>query len=105
MPDWIDSLFETIVSGIEFKGMASMEGCYSAPDETSWGIDLLEMAPALLQVLEPASGQGEQCYGLIHNFDLMTAQSAFDDVVGMGFGVDNDGRHLITIEGKVGERG
>ncbi len=103
MPNWIESLFESIVSGIEFKGVASMEGRYSTPEETSWGIDLLEMAPALMQVLEPGSSQGENCYGLIHNFDLMTTQSAFDEVVAMGFGIDNDGRHLITIEGKVDE--
>jgi hypothetical protein len=42
MPDWIESLFESIVSGIEFKGVASMERRYSTPEETSWGIDLLE---------------------------------------------------------------
>jgi hypothetical protein len=34
----------------------------------------------------------------------MTAQSAFDEVVAMGFGIDNDERHLITIEGKAGRR-
>jgi hypothetical protein len=104
MPDWIESLFETIVSGIEFKGAASMEGRYFTPEETSWGIDLLEMAPALMEITDRESGKEEQCYGLIHNFDLMTAQSAFDEVVAMGFGIDNDGRHLITIEGKAGKR-
>jgi hypothetical protein len=80
-----------------------MEGRYSRPDETSWGIDLLEMAPALLQISAPGLGGGEECYGLIHNFDLTTAQSAFDEVAEMWFGIDNDRRHAITIEGKVGE--
>jgi hypothetical protein len=46
--------------------------------------------------------EGDECYGLIHNFDLMTARSAFDEVAEMGFGIDNDGRHAITIEGTVG---
>ncbi|MCI0661698.1 MAG: hypothetical protein L0220_11535 [Acidobacteria bacterium] len=103
MPDWVRSVFETFASGIEFKGVASMEGRYFLPDETAWGIDLLEMAPALMDVIEPESGEGEQCYGLIHNFDLMIAQSAFDEVVAMGIGINNSGRHVITIEGKVGE--
>ena len=102
MPDWVESLFEKLASGIEFKGVAWMEGHHSLPDETSWGIDLLEMAPALLQISTHGLGEGEECYGLIHNFDLMTAQSAFDEVTEMGFGIDNEGRHVITIEGKVG---
>jgi hypothetical protein len=103
MPDWVRTVFETLASGIEFKGVASMEGRYFLPDETAWGIDLLQMAPALLEVIEPESGEGEQCYGLIHNFDLIIAQSAFDEVVAMGVGIDNSGRHEVTIEGKVGE--
>jgi tetratricopeptide (TPR) repeat protein len=104
MPDWVRIVFEIIASGIEFKGVASMEGRYYLPDETAWRIDLLEMAPALMEVIEHESGEREQCYGLIHNFDLMIAQSAFDEVVAMGIGIDNSGRHEITIEGKVVER-
>lgn len=96
MPDGVESLFESLASGIEFKGVAWMEGRYSRPDETSWGIDLLEMAPALLQISAPGLGGGEECYGLIHNFDLTTAQSAFDEVAEMWFGIDNDRRHAIT---------
>ncbi|HKX28145.1 MAG TPA: hypothetical protein VJ302_10655 [Blastocatellia bacterium] len=103
MSDWVESIFESLASGIEFKGVAWMEGRYLKPDETSWGINLLEMAPALLQISAPGLGEGEECYGLSHNFDLIAAQSAFDEVAEMRFGIDNDGRHAVTIEGKVGE--
>lgn len=104
MPDWAVPIFETIVSAIEFKGIAYMEGYYSAPDETAWGLDLLELAPALMNISEQGADDGEQCYGIIHNFDLLTAQAAFDEVMVMAFGIENDGRPCITIEGKVGER-
>jgi hypothetical protein len=49
MPDWARSLFETIVSGIEFKGIAYMEGRYSAPDATAWGRDLVEIALSIVK--------------------------------------------------------
>jgi hypothetical protein len=104
MPDWARSLFETIVSGIEFKGIAYMEGRYSAPDETAWGLDLMEIAPSLMKVSERGPDDREQCYGIIHNFDLMRAQEAFDEIIDMSFGIDNDGRYCMTLEGKVGER-
>jgi hypothetical protein len=104
LPDWARSLFETIVSGIEFKGIAYMEGRYAAPDETAWGLDLVEIAPSIMKVSERGSDDGEECYGIIHNFDLMRAQEAFDEVIDTSFGIDDNGRHCITIEGKVGER-
>ena len=104
MPDWAQSLFERIASAIEFKGVAYIEGRYSAPDESSWGIDLLEMAPSIIDVSENGLDEGEQCYGVIHTFDLITAQASLDEVMGMAFGIDNDGRSCITFEGKVGGR-
>lgn len=104
MPDWVRSLFENVASGIEFKGIASMEGRYAEPDETSWGIDLLEMAPSLMDLSEFGVDTGEQGYGIIHNFDLLLAQEAFDDVSALAFGIENDGRPCITIEGKIDGR-
>jgi hypothetical protein len=59
MPDWVQALFEALSSTIEFKGMAYMEGYYSAPDETTWGVDLLEMAPALMEITEAGPNDGE----------------------------------------------
>ena len=102
MPDWVRTLFEEIGSGIEFKGPAYVEGHYFEPDETAWGIHLLEMAPALMDLSELGAEEGEQGYGIIHSFDLLATQEAFDEVVGLLFGIENDGRSCITIEGKVG---
>jgi hypothetical protein len=104
MPDWVRTLFEEIASGIEFKGFADMEGYYAKPDETSWGIHLLEMAPSLMDLSELGAEEGEQGYGIMHSFDLLATQEAFDEVAGLSFGIENDGRSCITIEGKVGEQ-
>jgi hypothetical protein len=104
MPDWVQALFEALASTIEFKGMAYMEGYYSAPDETAWGVDLLEMAPALMEIAEAGPNDGEEVYGIIHNFDLLAAQELFDEVNGLIFGLENDGLPCITIEGTTGGR-
>ena len=104
MPDWVQSLFETIASTIEFKGIAYMEGLYSEPDETAWGINLLEMAPSLIELSGTGSDDGEQVYSIIHNFDLLAAEDGFDEVEGLAFGIENNGCPCITIEGKVGGR-
>ncbi len=104
MPDWVWSLYERIASGIEFKGVAYIEGRYSAPDESFLGVHLLKMAPSLIDVSESASDDGGRCFGIIHRLDLMTAHAALDEVMGMSFGIENDGWPSITLEGKVGER-
>ncbi len=99
MPVWAQWLFDTIASTIEFKGPASLEGRYSAPSETDWGVDLLELAPALLELGVLGPKDGEPVYGLIHNLDLLAAQQAFDEIAALTFGFENDGRPYFTFEG------
>jgi len=104
MPDWVQSLFEFLASTIEFKAIACMQGRYSEPDETAWGIHLLEMAPSLMQLSETGSEEEEKVYGLIHNLDLLAAEDGFDEVEALAFGIDNNACPCITIEGMVGGR-
>ena len=87
MPDWAKSLFENIAESIEFKGMAYMEGRYSEPDATGWGLDLIEIAPALMDLSEFGAEGGEQGYGIIHSFDLLFAQEPFSEVAALTFGI------------------
>ncbi len=104
MPDWADKLFETIASTIEFKGFAEMEGYYLAPEENEWGVHLLEMAPVLMEVMESGPNDGQQVYGVINNIDLLAVQDALDSVASLGFGFENDGSPVLTIEGSTGGR-
>ncbi len=104
MPDWADHLFETIASTIEFKGFAEMEGYYLAPEENDWGVHLLEMAPVLMEVMESGPNDGEHVYGVINNIDLLAVQDALDSVSALGFGFENDGSPVLTVEGSAGGR-
>lgn len=104
MPEWAQTLCEKLAEAIEFKGPASMEGWYSAPEETSWGVDLIELFPAVMEIEEAGPNDGEEVFGIVNNFDLLAAQKVFDEVVEMAFGFDNEGESYITIEGKYKER-
>ncbi len=99
MRDWAQALFDTLASTIEFKGLASLEGRYSAPGETDWGIDLLELAPALMELTQTRPRDGERVYGLIHDLDLLAAQQAFAKVAALSFGFEDDGHSYFTFEG------
>lgn len=100
MPDWAQDVFEGIASQVEFKGPAEMEARYFEPGATSWGVSLLEIAPAVLDLSRLGGKEGEVGYGLIHAFDLLAAQEALDEVAGLAFGLENDGRPMLTMEGK-----
>lgn len=104
MPEWVENLFETIASNIEFKGLSGLEGRYSKPDETGWGVHLLEIAPALEELDEAGPNDGEQIYGIFHSVDLLEIQKALDEVNGLSFGFENDGTPCITIDGRSGEQ-
>jgi hypothetical protein len=47
------------------------------------------------------SGRGRAGLGIIHSFDLLATQEAFDEVAGLSFSIENDGHSCITIEGKI----
>ncbi len=101
MPDWADRLLERIASNIEFKGLAEMEGYYSAPEDNEWGVHLLEMAPAMMEVMENGPNDGERVYGVIHRLDLLAIQRVLEPVATSSFGFENDGSPALTIAGEV----
>jgi hypothetical protein len=103
-PDWVNEVFETIAEAIDLRGPASLEGRHFAPDETSLGITLLEIAPALMEIEIPGPADGEEIYGIYHNVDLMQLQKAFTQVSGMSFGFDAEGEPQLWFEGKANEQ-
>ncbi len=100
MPDWADKLCDAIAATIEFKGMADIEAFFWAPDETSWGTNLLEVAPAVMEIVEAGPNDGEHVFGIVHNFDLLALQGNFEQVDALTFGFENDGQPTVTLEGK-----
>ena len=84
MPDWVRTLLEEIGSGIRIQGTRVIwKDIIPRLIETSWGIHLLEMAPALMDLSELGAEEGEQGYGIMHSFDLLATQEAFDEVAGL----------------------
>ena len=104
LPGWAAELADGLADCIEFKSLGHLEARYSAPDETAWGIDLIELAPAPLEIVEAGPLDGERVYDIVHNFDLLAAQTSFDEVISLSFGFENDGRPCITLEGRLGGR-
>ncbi|RYX81275.1 hypothetical protein EON83_24825 [bacterium] len=99
LPEWINVLFDQISSAIEFKGLADIAWRYLDPESTYWGIDVLEIAPALMDLSQLGAEEGEFGYGIIHNLDLLEIQKAFQEVSSMSFGIENEDKSCITIEG------
>jgi hypothetical protein len=104
MPDWVRSLFETLAATIELEGMAYVEGRHSSPEETDWGIDLLEIAPALMKIAAVSPHATERVFGSNRDFDVLAAQEALDEVTAMSLGIDDDEVPCLTIEGTVNGR-
>jgi hypothetical protein len=104
MPDWAQGLCEAISATVEFKGASAMVAHYAAPDENEWEAELIEIAPARMEIEEAGPNDGEQIYGIIHNLDLLTVQDQFDEVQALSFGFENDGQPIITVEGLYGGR-
>jgi len=99
--DWVESLSATVAAASEFTGLGSVEWRYSPPCNNSWGCHLLEFAPALLEIVERGPEDGEVCYPILHNLDLVMVQSALDDVAALAFGIETDAGPCITLEGQL----
>jgi hypothetical protein len=100
VPDWAWELAEALASTIEFKAQASLDCQHSAPADSAWGVDLVELWPAVMEIQEAGPNDGEIVFGIVHSFDLLAAQKIFDGVETALFGFDNDGRSKITMVGK-----
>ena len=99
VPVWARELAESLAEAIEFKGQAFLDCQQSAPEETEWGVDLVELWPAVMEIQEAGPNDGEIVFGIVDNFDLLAALKIFDRVDAFTFGYENDGRGKVTIEG------
>jgi hypothetical protein len=97
--EWARELAEAIANTIEFKAQAFLDCQQLAPEENEWGVDLVELWPALMEIQEAGPNDGELVFGIVDRFDLLAAEKVFDEVENVIFGFDNDGEPQITIEG------
>jgi hypothetical protein len=100
IPEWAKVLGEVMASTIEFKGPAYMEWQHSTPEESEYGVDLIELWPAMMEIEEAGPNDGEVVFGVVHSFDILSAQEIFDEVDAVTFGFENDGQPNLSIEGK-----
>jgi hypothetical protein len=99
VPEWARELAEAIADTIEFKAHAFLDCQQMEPEESEWGVDLVELWPALMEIQEAGPNDGELVFGIVDRFDLLAAEKVFDEVSEMMFGFENDGQPKITIEG------
>jgi hypothetical protein len=100
VPEWAVELAASLAATIEFKAPASLDCQQWGPEETEWGVDLVELWPAIMEIQEAGPNDGEIVFGVVDNFDILAAQKLFDEVSEATFGFENDGRPNISIEGK-----
>lgn len=99
-PEWVTTLGEAIASTIEFQGPAYIEWYYSKAADNEWGVDLLELYPALVEIEEAGPYDGEIVFVKVNSFDVFAAQKALDEVEGVTFGFEGGDQTNISIEGK-----
>jgi hypothetical protein len=99
-PEWVATLGEAIVSTIEFQGPAYIEWYYSNAADNDWGVDLLELYPALVEIEEAGPYDGEIVFVKVNSVDILAAQKVLDEVHAVTFGYETDDQTNISIEGK-----
>jgi hypothetical protein len=99
-PEWVETLSEALASTIEWNAPAYIEWYYSKADENGWGIDLIELYPALMEIEEAGPNDGEIIFPDISSFDILEAQKKLDEVDAVLFGFETDGQPSISLEGK-----
>jgi len=99
-PEWVEMLSTAIASTIEWEAPTYLEWYYSKSDENSWGVDLIELYPAPIEIEEAGPNDGEIVFAKLNNFDILEAQKKLDEVVSVTFGFEMDGEPNIAIEGK-----
>jgi len=99
-PEWVETLSEAIASTIEWQSPAYLEWYYSKADENGWGVDLIELYPALMEIEEAGPNDGEIVFPKVDSFDVLEAQKMLDEVDAVTFGLETDGQPSISLEGK-----
>lgn len=98
-PVWIDSFIDAVSAAVAFKGPSGIDWRYSAPGDTTLGCDLLELAPAVMEVSESGPDDGRRIYGIIHRLDLLAVREQFDFLDLLDFGCENDGTSSLLLQG------
>jgi hypothetical protein len=98
VPEWALELAQAMADIIEFGALASLDCEQSGPEETEWGVDLVELWPALMEIQEAGPNDGEIVFGIVHRFDILAAQGIFDHVEKIHFGFAFLGQPQITFE-------
>ena len=98
VPEWAQELAQAMADTIEFGALASLDCQQSGPEETEWGVDLVELWPALMEIQEAGPNDGEIVFGIVHRFDILAAQEVFDKVDTIQFGYALSGQPKITFE-------
>jgi hypothetical protein len=99
-PEWVETLSEAIAATIEWQAPAYLEWYYSKADENGWGVDLIELYPALMEIEEAGPKDGEIVFPRVNSFDVLEAQKMLDEVDAVTFGLEEDGQPSISLEGK-----
>lgn len=73
-PEWVETLSEAIASTIEWKAPAYVEWYYSKADESGWGVDLIDLYPAQVEIEEAGPNDGEIVFPVVNSFDILEAQ-------------------------------
>ena len=105
MPAWADRLFEQLSAAVDFPGFATQAGRYTEPDATDWGLDLIELAPGLLDQVEarPQDGvlpYGQPMYGLLRVIDLLMLHDVFAPIDSYALDFDEPRQFHVTLTGR-----
>ena len=98
VPEWARELAEAVADTIEFKAQAFLDCQQLSPEENEYGVDLVELWPALMEIQEAGPNDGEIVFGIVHRFDILAAQEIFDKVDSIQFGYAFAGEPKITFE-------
>lgn len=99
-PEWVDTLIELMTSMYDWKAPAYIDWIYSMADENDWGVDLIELYPALQELEGAGPNDGEIVYARVNSFDILEAQKVFDSMDSVSIGFEKDELPVINFEGK-----
>ncbi len=105
MPAWADRLFEQLSVAVDFPGYATQAGRYTEPDATDWGLDLIELAPGLLDQAEAdlpdaVVPYGLPMYGLLRVIDLLALYDVFAPIDSFALDFDEPRQFHVTLTGR-----
>jgi hypothetical protein len=79
IPTWVADVAEHVSGCIEYLWNCHTEWCYVLPKDNQWGVHMIELAPAPLELTESENEVGAFRLG-VQQFDVFAAQQIFDEV-------------------------